>query len=190
MVFGLISSPFLLGACLEYHLTCALNSLPGKAVPYSSETINRLRRSFYVDNCVTSLGNDDAVSQFIKEALAVMSEGQFDLRGWERTQSSVSETGPNPCPVLGLTWNPQTDVLRMSAFSAQHDDDNQNMVVTKRLILSQRDITQRVFDPIGYLCPALLVPKLILQKLWIEELTWDQPVDDSIANALIKLKKI
>lgn len=186
VVFGLISSPFLLGACLEYHLTCALNSLLEKAAPYSSETINRLRRSFYVDNCVTSLGNDDAVSQFIKEARAIMSEGQFDLRGWERTQSSVSETGPNPCPVLGLTWNPQTDVLRISQHFLHDDDDNQNMVVTKRLILS---ITQRVFDPIGYLCPALLVPKLILQKLWSEELTWDQPVDDSIANAFINWYK-
>ncbi|XP_072400939.1 uncharacterized protein [Diabrotica undecimpunctata] len=51
------------------------------------------------------------------------------------------------------------------------------MVVTKRRILS---IAQKVFDPIGYLCPALLVPKLMLQKLWEKSLAWDEPLDEVI----------
>ncbi|XP_050300164.1 uncharacterized protein LOC126738773 [Anthonomus grandis grandis] len=52
--------------------------------------------------------------------------------------------------------------------------------VTKRMILS---VAQQVFDPIGFLCPTILVPKIMLQKLWKENLTWDQLVDEVVAKS-------
>ncbi|KAJ8914424.1 hypothetical protein NQ315_017520 [Exocentrus adspersus] len=113
VVFGLISSPFPLGATLEYHLSqCHQRCSVEEVITYSQDIVKRLARSFYVDNCVTSLPDEDAATKFIKEWVEIMAEGQFELRGWERAHD-----GPyhgNVCPVLGVNWQPQTDVLTIS----------------------------------------------------------------------------
>jgi len=41
-----------------------------------------------VDNCVTSLGDERFVNQFIREATMVMDKRSFELRGWERTHNA------------------------------------------------------------------------------------------------------
>lgn len=46
VVFGVNSSPFLLGATIKYHLEEAKKT---------SELISKLAQSFYVDNCITSV---------------------------------------------------------------------------------------------------------------------------------------
>jgi hypothetical protein len=50
---------------------------------YTSGTIERLRKSFYIDNCVTRLENVRELCLFIKEATLVFAEAKFDLREWE-----------------------------------------------------------------------------------------------------------
>lgn len=51
--------------------------------------------------------------------------------------------------------------------------------VTKRQILA---LTQTIFDPIGFVSPTTLIPKLMLQQLWKDDLTWDQPVTEDLAQ--------
>ncbi|GFR31143.1 integrase catalytic domain-containing protein [Trichonephila clavata] len=48
--------------------------------------------------------------------------------------------------------------------------------VTKRRILS---LAHRIFDPIGFTCPIILIPKLLIQECWKIEASWDSklPVD-------------
>uniref|UniRef100_A0A224Y3Z1 Putative reverse transcriptase n=1 Tax=Panstrongylus lignarius TaxID=156445 RepID=A0A224Y3Z1_9HEMI len=79
VVFGLCSSPFLLGATIQYHLGKMLSTSP----PEWKWIIQRLKRSFYVDNCVTSVSNKRELQTFISQASQIMSRGHFDLRGWE-----------------------------------------------------------------------------------------------------------
>lgn len=86
------------------------------------------------------------------------------------------------CPVLGLSWNPQKDTLSIHG-SFFEDISMDNLVVTKRQILS---MAQRVFDPVGFVTPATLTPKVLLQKLWEKNLSWDAPVDD---DTTIKFKR-
>ncbi|XP_059049504.1 uncharacterized protein LOC131844595 [Achroia grisella] len=45
--------------------------------------------------------------------------------------------------------------------------------ITKRDLLS---IAQQIFDPIGFLCPVTLVPKLIIQKAWLLNTGWDSRI--------------
>ncbi|XP_072389367.1 uncharacterized protein [Diabrotica undecimpunctata] len=141
--------------------------------------MKRLSQSFYVDNCVTSLPDEEMVSRFITESVAIMAEGQFELRGWERRRNAEVSGTEEICPVLGMNWHPVRDVLTVNLKFLREDTDLENMIVTKRRILS---IAQKVFDPIGYLCPALLVPKLMLQKLWEKSLAWDEPLDEVISE--------
>lgn len=180
VVFGLICSPFLLAATLEYHLDRQMEKCNSNKAVCSKDTLERMKTSFYVDNCVTSLPTDELVHSFIKEATSVMAEGQFELRGWERTQTDQSRsTSDNPCPVLGLIWCPAKDVLKLNGKFLENLEPWDSIIVTKRLVLS---FAQKVFDPIGYLCPSTLVPKMIIQSLWKQNLTWDQPVDETNAT--------
>ncbi|XP_050306312.1 uncharacterized protein LOC126743324 [Anthonomus grandis grandis] len=176
VVFGVNSSPFLLGVTLEYHLEQFLRK-GDRSSSYSRDTIERLRHSFYVDNCVTSVPDGDTLAIFIRESVAIMAEGQFELRGWEHTRIRNLEKETVPCPVLGLIWHPDQDVLTLNPGFLEIDVDN--LVVTKREILS---LTQKVFDPIGFTSATVLLPKLLLQKLWVKQLTWDETVDEEYAQ--------
>ncbi|XP_055941904.1 uncharacterized protein LOC129971950 [Argiope bruennichi] len=50
------------------------------------ETSEILKNSFYVDNCVTSVRNEDDLTRFIQEAKLLLSRACFDLRSWEYTR--------------------------------------------------------------------------------------------------------
>ncbi|XP_072389479.1 uncharacterized protein [Diabrotica undecimpunctata] len=84
VVFGINSSPFLLGASLEYHLSKLVDEYDSKA-SFTTDTVKKLSNSFYVDNCVTSVASEIELKTFIKEANMIMAKGKFDLRGWEFT---------------------------------------------------------------------------------------------------------
>ncbi|GFS50875.1 integrase catalytic domain-containing protein [Trichonephila clavipes] len=57
VVFGVTSSPFLLGATLNHHLDNAHGNFDNVA--------KILRKSFYVDNCVTSFETEEQLQKFI-----------------------------------------------------------------------------------------------------------------------------
>lgn len=46
----------------------------------------KLCNEFYVNNCVISLPNEEALSTFIQEAKEIMAQASFDLRGWAYTE--------------------------------------------------------------------------------------------------------
>ncbi|XP_055942028.1 uncharacterized protein LOC129972072 [Argiope bruennichi] len=69
VVFGISSSPFLLGATLELHLKNAPDHL--------KETAQQLMRSFYVDNCVFSVNRKEELARFISESQALLSTAKF-----------------------------------------------------------------------------------------------------------------
>ncbi|XP_031337212.1 uncharacterized protein LOC116166396 [Photinus pyralis] len=175
VVFGITSSPFLLGASLEYHLSKFVKEYDSKYA-FAKETAKKLSNSFYVDNCVTSVSNERELETFIKEAIIIMTEGKFDLRGWEYTHQVQEDASNAYAVVLGVKWDKLNDTL-----SINHDDEDIKSLlskpVTRRLMLSQ---AQRVFDPIGYSCPVTLLPKLWLQKTWKKQMRWDDKVDDEL----------
>lgn len=97
VVFGLNCNPFLLGAVINFHLMQSESSCKTVA--------EKLRTSFYVDNCVTSVDTQEEAEIFISNATAVMSEAKFDLRGWEKTDANCTNTETQPTKVLGLLWD-------------------------------------------------------------------------------------
>ncbi|XP_023248115.1 uncharacterized protein LOC111643952 [Copidosoma floridanum] len=73
---------------------------------------------------------------------------------------------------LGLKWLPQEDKFMFSVTETHSPCE-----VTKRLILS--DIA-RLFDPLGWLAPMIVVAKIIMQDLWIDKVDWDAPTTQSL----------
>ena len=176
VVFGLTSSPFLLGAVIQHHVRKHEIDFP--------ETTDMLLNSFYVDNCVTSVPSEEELHKFIREATEVMKEGKFDLRGWENTELSVlsKEDAEEPLTnVLGLQWNKREDTLHLTFSNGLQIDANEP--VTKRKILS---VVNQIFDPIGVTAPALLKPKLLLQELWKRKTPWDSEVEEDLEQKFRK----
>ncbi|XP_011858502.1 PREDICTED: uncharacterized protein LOC105556050 [Vollenhovia emeryi] len=169
VVFGVTSSPFLLGATIQLHLERVLQQA---TLEEQRDVIRKLEKSFYVDNCVTSVDTYKELKWFKEEATAAMSTGGFLLRGWEYSDPTLIQ---DSTPVLGLTWNKGQDTLSLTKSALEESMPEK---VTKRRILSA---TQKIFDPIGLVCPVLR-PKLLLQKLWSTDLDWDTEVNEEVKN--------
>ena len=141
------------------------------------KNLPKLMESFYVDNCVTSLNTMIEVEQFIYDATLAMKEGAFDLRGWK---NSDSHTEGRDISVLGLIWNNDDDTLHLTVPSIENIINDK---ITKRIILSY---SHRVFDPLGFVCCVMIIPKLLLQQTWISKIKWDDEVDNEVRNKFIK----
>ena len=66
--------------------------------------------------------------------------------------------------VLGLLWNVKSDTLKLPSNIKRISN-------TKRGLLSA---LCSVFDPLGFVAPCLIEPKLIIQELWQRNIEWDQ----------------
>ncbi|KAF8795288.1 hypothetical protein HNY73_003156 [Argiope bruennichi] len=140
------------------------------------ETARQLQKSFYVDNCITSLETREEVAKFISEDKELMSAAKFDLRGWITSDKNVEETQKRYIPILGLSWNSENDELSCNS-AIKISEEN----ITKRTLLS---IAQRIYDPIRFTSPTTLIPKIILQKTW-EKINWDDVLPPDICNEFL-----
>jgi hypothetical protein len=173
VVFGVNCSPFLLAAVIEKHL----NSVQGER----KVVADKLLEALYVDNCATSVSTYEEYELFKKTATELMAEAKMELRQWECTAgeetgvdsliSSECGLGTGSCctSVLGLKWDKVKD--EMFCIVPKGDVPEK---ITKRVILSQ---AQKIFDPIGILSPALLIPKLTIQRMWEKKVGWDEELN-------------
>ena len=64
------------------------------------------------------------------------------------------------------------DILKIKSIK-------KNLPATKREILGFISI---IFDPLGFVTPAVLEPKLIMQDLWKRNIEWDEDIPDDLAQ--------
>ncbi|XP_024883586.1 uncharacterized protein LOC112462186 [Temnothorax curvispinosus] len=150
VVFGVSSSPFLLAGTIEYYLEQLLQEVETEE---EKMIILQLLKSFYVDNCVTSVNSEAEVRRFEDVAKKVMAKGKFDLRGWEYTGQAEPEMTTS---VLGLLWNKVDDTLGLAPSLLEPRTTSQ---VTKRTILSA---AQRLIEAKSRVAP---VDKLTIARL-------------------------
>ncbi|GFQ77617.1 DUF5641 domain-containing protein [Trichonephila clavata] len=75
VVFGVSSSPYLLNASIMHLLeNCS---------PEYKEVAQKLKPSFYVDNCVAGVFSVDEMEIFVENAKLIMTKGCFNLRTFE-----------------------------------------------------------------------------------------------------------
>ena len=182
VVFGLNCSPFLLAAVLEFHI----HSTPEEHAAFA----HKLWQSLYVDNCVTSVNSPEEFYDFKVKATSTLLDAKMTLRNWENSQ--FSEIGSaeeqsdvvyhldneNQSKILGLIWNKASDTLSCDVPQLKPSES-----MTKTDILSY---TNKIFDPLGFLAPAVLPLKLILQSTWLARLGWDEQLPN---EAAVKVKQ-
>lgn len=187
VVFGVNSSPFLLAATLNYHLD--------RVPSHLQETALKLKKSMYVDNCVTSCQSEEELRNFMKQSKEIMLSACFDLRGWvyndirinksqtfietEKTSEISDVQISDTVNVLGISWNTAEDVLFCDVKLEKYYEEN----LTKRIILS---LAGQLFDPIGFLSPVTLIPKILLQECWKRKLSWDAKLPNDLEKKFQK----
>ncbi|UYV72737.1 hypothetical protein LAZ67_10000469 [Cordylochernes scorpioides] len=164
VVFGVNCSPFILGAVIEYHLS--------NVRPEHKPLAQRLQKSFYVDNLVTSVNSFEELQDIKLTATSIMDNARLELSRWEHSLDVASDTYPferaEISKVLGICWDKREDCLSCEIPVAIPPK------ITKRSILS---CLAQIYDPIGFLSPILIKPKILLQKAWTLKLAWDDELD-------------
>ena len=203
LVFGLTCSPAVLECVIQEHL----NSVEGE----NPEIIDMLKRNMYVDNVVTGCQTADEAKEFFITSKQAFSSGGFNLRQWisnskelnqfiremtsktlpqqqdssniQEDLSTASSAILNPeaslidceTSVLGLPWSPVTDEFVISFKELPWSGDP----LTKRKIL--QDASQ-FYDPLGFVSPLLITPKLMFQSLCKSKEKWDSTVSNALSK--------
>ncbi|XP_031338175.1 uncharacterized protein LOC116167075 [Photinus pyralis] len=178
--FGLSSSPFQAIRTLHQLADDEQENYPVAA--------KLLKTDAYVDDILS--GADDLPTAFViqEQLINLLKAGGFALRKWTSNNRSLVDRLPadmvaqsnlnwQSSPVykmLGLTWQPDADHfifnVKMSELPSK---------TTKRHVLS---MIAQLFDPLGWLAPAIVTAKIFMQSLWQLDLGWDEPLPDCKSN--------
>ena len=190
MVFGVTSSPFLLGATIKSHVT---KYVVAQIVMVALE---KLLRDVYVDDVATGSCTMEEGLKFYFESKKCLKEGGFELRKWNSNKKELMdkicveenensyEQGKNCLglrKVLGINWDIEKDL-----FGFDFDEIVQlakDLKFTKRNLLK---INATLFDPLGLISPITLQGKLLFKLLCIDKSDWDDELDDIIKQKFLK----
>ncbi|GFS99101.1 integrase catalytic domain-containing protein [Trichonephila clavipes] len=139
------------------------------------DIVSKLHHSFYVGNYVTGVSDTQEIGSFVNKVRKIMSNGCFNLRGWE---SNVKKESISKCEgdAKVLTWN-------LDRFTVNNAILEKLTEMTKRTILWA---VQGIFDPLGILTAATLLHKMWLQETWKVKLAWDSPLPLGLCNKFDK----
>lgn len=136
--FGIISSPFLLGITINFHL----QKFP---------ELKYLTDDFYVDNLITGTRDEKEAINLYNSLKNCFDKASMNLRKWNSTASSFNKAlgnedkeEQNTIPLLRLIWSTKNDSIAIK----QSKKLELNKQITKRLALQQ---SSSIFDPFGFL---------------------------------------
>jgi hypothetical protein len=172
VTFGVNCSPFLLNATIRHHL----------AIFPESRVIEELQENLYVDDWLSGADSDEEAVEMFSTAREVMLKAGMSLSKWSSNSKMVTEKaylqmGGNPVQsdsmkILGVKWLSSKD-----AFSFEGVMIPPHLVTTKRVILS---FLARLYDPLGFLAPYVMVAKCLFQSIWQMGLQWDDEVPEEV----------
>ena len=186
-LFGLVSSPFLLGGVLEYQLDAWEKKYP--------KWVKKLCRSLYVDDLLMG-GQTILEAKTRKEkAIEILSDATFQLHKWHSNATELEEdvetdddpsfakqqlgVRPNETKMLGMKWNKREDTLTIQL----PDDDHP---VTRRGVLSK---LAKIYYPLGLVSPLTLEGKLMYREACDAKTPWDVKLDDKLSQRWKKWNK-
>ena len=186
-LFGATSSP----ACANFALK---KTAEDNWTEYGPEVKSTIDRNFYVDDCLKSVEDANTAIKLSEQLRSACGKGGFHLTKFVSNDSSVMEhipeedravevpSGSTLAPestekrALGILWNVASDTM---GFQVQVTEKP----ATRRGILSA---TSSIFDPLGFVAPVLMTPKILLQQLCQLDLGWDDPIPQHLEDKWIK----
>lgn len=150
---------------------------------------------FYMDDLLTGCDSIEEAINIYNEMNQLMNLGGFVLQKWSsNNETLLNYIGDNKrheldlplkvnrmVKVLGVRWNRETDTF---AYNLEVSESKQP--ITKRQILSE---IAKLYDPLGWIAPVVIIAKVIMQKLWKSGLEWDDIVDGELLTEWLKYRE-
>lgn len=167
-------------ACAPYLAIRTLHQLAEDEKANFPELVSVVKSDFYMDDLLTGASDESEAIKLQKRVTSLMLRGQFQMHKWSSNSSvvlkeiadhdklqdkSLNIIMDDSIKALGIRWNAHKD-----CFELKIDVERQETTFTKTTVLS--DIA-RAFDPLGYMGPIIVIAKIILQKLWLSGVNWN-----------------
>lgn len=191
VIFGVISSPFLLNATIWYHMQKFVNEYP--------EIVLKFLRDLYMDDCVTGAQTIDDTFNFYNVCRPRMRMGGFEVIKW-KTNDAQLQKKINTCEenvflaesptnreiekVFGVIWDVDNDKLIFSIRQVAEEALNYDGELTRRYILK---IVSSFYDPLGVLAPIVVRFKMLLQDICRSKCSWDDKIVDEFLKRWMRL---
>lgn len=148
-----------------------------------------LKRHMYIDDVFSGGHTVESTKQLQLELINIMKSGSFDLRKWCSNCKEVLESIPvshrekkadlllnaaESVKALGLYWNPISD-----NFQFKFDFEFNMGQLTKRKVVAT---ISRLFDPLGWLNPIVVIAKMHVKRLWQLGVDWDDTLPDDFSH--------
>lgn len=176
-LFGLTSSPFLLGGVIRNLLESCRSSYP--------EIVKELEKRLYVDDLIS--GGLNKVEQIKATATEIFAQGTFELHKWHSSMPALESPRPiseeetyakeqlgirrkREAFLLGLPREKESDAIGVKFPSESAEP-------TKRGILGK---IARIYDPLGLASPVTLGGKLLYRDACDAKLAWDKQLPSKL----------
>ncbi|KAL0839000.1 hypothetical protein ABMA28_016997 [Loxostege sticticalis] len=190
VTFGTASAPYLAIKTLK-------QIAQDEECNYGSSIADIVRQDFYVDDVLTGKDTDSDAIDAQKKLTEMLKSAGFELQKFASNshtfeealepeqralKSSVNIDKSESIKTLGVIWHVREDKLTVkNKFHEPHCKDT----VTKRTVL--REIAS-LFDPLGWLSPAIITAKIFMQKLWLHGKDWDEIVPSQLKDEWLKYR--
>lgn len=190
VTFGTASAPYLAVKAMQ-----KIAQDEAERYPLATE---KVRTEFYMDDLMTGCDTEDEGIQIYKEITELLGKAGFNLQKWTTSNNQLlnwirtekQEIGLGKgieikqdeiIKILGLTWNREKDEFQYAVSLP-----DLKIPITKRKIIS--DIA-RLFDPLGWVAPSVVIAKIMIQKLWLAGTNWDEEAPSNIINEWCTYRK-
>jgi len=185
VVFGVNASPFLAQYVSQENARRFQHEYPLAA--------KSVTKSTYMDDTMESVKNEEMGIALYTEMCKLWKKAGMNPRKWMSNSEKVLAHIPQgdrafqidlskdelPCiKTLGLNWISESDM-----FTYHYNEPSANMTITKRAVLKT---IASLFDPLGFLVPFTVRAKIIMQKIWLTGLDWDDPLPETLATEIRK----
>ena len=205
VVFGVLSSPFLLNAMIKPHVKRYKDTHP--------EFVSTFTRSIYVDDVTYGASDDNAAFELYIKSKKVLADGGFNLRKFisnfqslqrriEASEGHSSLKEKKDCSVVEEDKTYTKDVLggvqvnqdgeqkilgvRWNFVQDQLVFDLSELVIlvgnvepTKRHIVG---VGSKFYDPLGFISPVTIQFKMLFQELCLSKIHWDEPLSGELLS--------
>ena len=170
-------------ASSTYALHRTVSDTP-KVDPLVEETV---MKSFYVDDCLSSVNEVGAARTVIKETPKVLANGGFSLTKFAVNDAQLLAEIPEKCKAKEVVdFNPDCETKALGIKWRISDDEfifisGRDMTgpLTRRRMLS---LVSSIYDPLGLIGPMILGGKLLFQEATMRKLSWDETVPVDISD--------
>ena len=163
----------------------ALRKAAERMTPCLKEAAAVIVEDTYMDDITASTASPAESEKLMNDIDEIMKENGFRVKEWVssgsqreavslKTEGQVNGTSEVKERVLGIQWEPGSDVLEFEMKLTRNSD-----ALTKRGMLS---VIMKIFDPLGLLTPVTMNFKKMVRRVWASEKKWEW--DDELPSEM------